>query len=86
MCERLEGNIQIIMAISLMLRRFVNGLPIQILVEDCQLSGASQSQPLSPSTGKKLKKVQAVDVDRLFYWNVLSFAVHVCHGQRLQIA
>ena len=31
--ERLEGNIQIIMAISLMLRRFVDGLPIQVLVE-----------------------------------------------------
>lgn len=31
--ERLEGNIQIIMAISLILRRFVNGLPIHILVE-----------------------------------------------------
>ena len=30
---RLEGNIQIIMAISLMLRRFVDGLPIKILVE-----------------------------------------------------
>ncbi len=36
--ERLEGNIQIIMAISLILRRFVNGFPIQILVESLLLS------------------------------------------------
>ena len=103
--ERL-GNIQIIMAISLMLRRFVDGLPIQVLVESlleslraklqilrekiaryqepirtnhCQVSGANQSLHRN--------KVRAVDVDILFHWSVLKFfAVHACHGQRLQIA
>ena len=44
--ERLEGNIQIIMAISLMLRRFVNGLPIQILVQSLLQSLRAKLQVL----------------------------------------